>query len=194
MKSQSFGYVLLVVGFLVTSCSQQNTTTESALQPSTNSQPIPQQTFTPITGAFGWKLGEKVEMHNEMKVVSYTSQEDSTILPFEHVIVSTTKDGLIYEIAGFVYPKEEDYSNLKKGIIDALAEKYQILPGYTPNKAYCEFGDKTNSVELEDNGHRLTLKYKNTPLYDAVMSDVRKRMEEEKTRKEQGIKDSLRGL
>jgi hypothetical protein len=112
------------------------------------------------------------------------------------VIVCATKEGLIYRIHGIVYPSQEAYSDVKKGIIDALAKKYQILPGYTPNKRYCEFGDKTNSVELEDEGYplALNLNYKNTPLFDAVLSDYRAISKQEKTRKEQAIKDSLRGL
>lgn len=207
MKSQSFGCVLLVVGFLAPSCSQQNTSTQTASQPSTNSQPIPQKTFTPVTGAFGWKLGGRldsgryeIKMHKDMMMLSYTSERDSTILPFQHVIVCATKEGLIYSITGSIDPSQEEYSNVKKGIIDALAEKYQILPSYTPNRRYCEFGDKTNSVELEDcgvgvpPGYGLVLNYKNAPLFDAVLSDARKISEEEKIRKEQAIKDSLKGL
>jgi hypothetical protein len=143
MKSQTFGYVLLVVGFLVPSCSQQNTSTQTASQPSTNSQPIPQQTFTPITGAFGWKLGErlhserhKIEIHKWLMMVSYDAQQDSTILPFEHVIVCATKEGIICGITAYIRPDQEAYSNVKEGIVKALAEKYQeILPGY-------EFGDR----------------------------------------------------
>jgi len=168
---------------------------------------MPQQTFAPITGAFGWKLGERLRSetyeiveHKDMMMISYTSERDSTILPFQHVIVCATKEGLIYEITGYIDPSQEEYSNVKKGIIDALAEKYQLLPGYTPNRRYCEFGDKTNFVELEDcgvgvpPGYGLKLVYKNAPLYDALMSDARKTIEEEKTKKEQAIKDSFRGL
>jgi hypothetical protein len=129
-------------------------------------------------------------MQKDMMMLSYTSGRDSTILPFEQVKVCATKEGLIYEITGYITPKDEEYSNVKKGIIDALAEKYQILPGYKPNKAYCEYGDKTNSVELEDNGYYLKLSYKNTPLLDAVLSDYTK----EKTKKDQAIKDSFKGL
>jgi hypothetical protein len=197
--------ILISFCFLLPSCSQQNTNTQA--EPSTNSQPIPQQTFTPVTGAFGWKLGEslhsekyKIEMHTWMMMVSYDSKQDSTILPFEHVIVCATKEGLIYSITGHIDPSQEEYSNVKKGIIDALAEKYQILPSYTPNTRYCEFGDKTNSVELEDRGvglppgYGLVLEYKNAPLYDVALSDAKKLSEEEKTRKEQAIRDSLRGL
>jgi hypothetical protein len=111
MKSQSFGCVLLFVDFLVPSCSQHNTTTQTASQPSTNSQPIPQQTFTPITGAFGWKLGERlhseryeIETHKDMMMLSYTTERDSSILPFQQVIVSATKEDLIYRITGIIYP------------------------------------------------------------------------------------------
>jgi hypothetical protein len=196
MKSQSFGFVLLVVGFLVPSCSQQNTSTQTASEGSTNSQPIPQKTFTPITGAFGWKLGESLHSEryeietNKDGTLSYSSGLDSTSLPFEQVIVRATKEGLIYEITGYITPKDEEYSNVKKGIIDALAEKYQILPGYIPNTAYCEFGDKTNSVELEDRGSYLALSYKNTPLLHVVLSDYTKKQ----IRKEKAIQDSFKGL
>jgi hypothetical protein len=197
--------ILIPFCFLLPSCSQQNTNTQA--EPSTNSPPIPQQTFTPITGAFGWKLGErlhseqyKIEMHTWMMTVSYDSKQDSTILPFDHVIVCATKEGLIYSITGYIDPSQDEYSNVKKGIIDALADKYQLLPGYTPNRRYCEFGDKTNSVELEDRGvgvppgYGLVLNYKNAPLSDVALSDAKKLNEEEKTRKEQAIRDSLRGL
>jgi hypothetical protein len=193
--------ILISFCFLLPSCSQQNTSSQA--EPSANSQPIPQQTFIPVTGAFGWKLGErlhseiyKIEMHKWMMMVSYDSKQDSTILPFEHVIVCATKEGFIYSISGIVYPPQDDRANMKKGIIDALAEKYQILPSYTPNTRYCEFGDKTNSVTLEDEGYPLALNldYKNGPLSDVALSDAKKLSEEEKTRKEQVIKDSLRGL
>ncbi len=206
MKSQSFGYVLLVMGFLVPSCSRQDTSTQT-VSPNTNSQPILQQTFAPITGAFGWNLGERLHSetyeivkHKDMMMISYTSERDSTILPFQHVIVCATKEGLIYEITGYIDPSQEEYSNVKKGIIDALASKYQLLPGYTPSRRYCDFGDKTNSVELEDcrvgvpPGYGLKLVYKNAPLYDALMSEATKTIEEEKIKKEQAIKDSFRGL
>jgi hypothetical protein len=135
-----------------------------------------------------------------MMMLSYDSKQDSTILPFGHVIVCATKEGFIYSITGYIDPSQEEYSNVKKGIIDALAEKYQILPGYTPNRRYCEFGDKTNSVELEDRGvgvppgYGLVLNYKNAPLSDAALVDATKIIEEEKTRKDHALKDSLRGL
>jgi len=135
-----------------------------------------------------------------MIMLSYDSEHDPTILPFQQVIVCATKEGLIYSITGYADPSQEEYSNVKKGIIDALAEKYQILPRYTPSNRYYEFGDKTNSVELEDCGEGvppgsgLKLEYKNTPLFDAYISDVTKTMEEEKARQEQAIRDSLKGL
>jgi hypothetical protein len=135
-----------------------------------------------------------------MMMLSYDAQQDSSILPFQHVIVCATKEGLIYSITAHIDPSQEEYSNVKKGIIDALAAKYQILPSYTPNRRYWEFGDKTNSVELEDRGegvppgYGLVLNYKNARLFDAVMSDTTKRMEEEKIKKENAIKDSLKGL
>jgi hypothetical protein len=85
---------------------------------------------------------------------------------------------------------------VKKGLVQTLAGKYPSLFRYSPDPMYCEFGDKTNSVTLQDKGYPLGLElsYKNTPLNDAVVSDQIKIEEEEKIRKEQGIKDSLRGL
>jgi hypothetical protein len=89
---------------------------------------------------------------------------------------------------------------VKKGIVETLAGKYQALSRYIPDPVYCEFGDKTNSVELEDRGvgvppgYGLVLNYKNAPLSDVALSDAKKLNEEEKTRKEQAIRDSLRGL
>jgi hypothetical protein len=197
MKSQSVGLVLLVVGFLVPSCSQQNTSTQTASQPSTNSQPIPQKTFTPVTGAFGWKLGEslhstkyEIKTHKWMMMVSYDAQQDSTILPFESVNVCATKEGIIYGITAYIRPDQEAYSNVREGIVKALAEKYQeILSGY-------EFGDKTNSVTLLDQGYPLGLQlvYKHALLSHAVVSEQIRIQNEEKTRQEQTIKDSLKGL
>jgi len=135
-------------------------------------------------------------MYKDKMMLSYSSARDSTILPFTQVIVCATKEGLIYRITGIIYPSQEEYSNVKKGIVETLAGKYQALSRYTPDPVYCEFGDKTNSVALEDDGYplRLNLCYKNTPLADAALSDTRKVKEEEKTIEEQAIRNSLRGL
>ena len=165
---------------------------------------VPRETkaFLPVTGAFGWKLGEalrsdryKLERLNDGRYsVSYNSDEDGTIAPFKHVYVLATKEGLIYQISAWCDPGEEDYTTFHNSILQTLSEKYQPNAEYGHGKTYHYFGDENALVELEAKVASIEVSYRHMRLWKSLVSELETMKEQELRRKEQGIRDSLKGL
>ena len=173
-------------------------TPQTELWRNTNEVPHETKAFLPVTGAFGWKFGEflssdknQMERLNDGRyTVSYTAKDDPSLSPFRQVIVLATKNKLIYQISGSMEPADEDYTQTKNIMLKTLAEKYQRLPELGQNY----FGDGTNMVELEVKPACLDVVYRNLRLWNALLSETEKKMEENAKEKEQEIKRSFKPL
>lgn len=166
---------------------------------------VPRETkaFVPVTGAFGWKLGEalrsdkyKLERLNDGRYsVSYNSDEDGTLAPFKHVYVLATKEGYIYQISAWIDGDlEVDYATVRNSILQMLAQKYQPNAEYGHGSTYHYFGDENALVELESKPFSIEVSYRHMGLWKSVVSELETMKERESRGKEQEIKDSLKGL
>lgn len=197
----TIGIAFSIVSFAVVGCNKAETKKDDS-----------SIITTPVEGAFGWKLGDKLPGNFSVKIddsgphPSYKAEYEFT--PSKELKLKTTGDDLL----GATYVlrltqdrriceifvsglSSENFSS--KPLIQALTEKYglrnQTSQG-TFNNYY--FGQESRGVELslDEPSHtfyHVFLKYKDKELIKTAVSDDDKRREENNSIEKNNLKNSL---
>jgi hypothetical protein len=195
-------YILLPCCVFVSCSKPQNGPSEA--DHSTNEVPAKAEPSTPITGAFGWRLGDVIrggghrveQLADGRYGLSCDSNEDKTITPFSHIYVLATKEGRIYRITGWIDlgRDDADYSRVYNIAQQTLSEKYQTDKELGQSTTYHYFGDEKSLIELEAKPYCIEVSYSDRRLTESVIAEIAKQKEEESQRRDKTIRDSVKGL
>ena len=144
----------------------------------------------PVTGAFGFKLGERPPDFSEVKTNKHgeleISRNDATNTPpFSDVTATLTSDGRIYWISSMCIVHEGDFFTQEQAVWGVLTEKYRLKSqDCRGDKWEYVFGDEKREVRFEAD---LKLQYMSVIYTDETLAtsewDARRRQEETKARK-----------
>jgi hypothetical protein len=131
-----------------------------------NQSQNPVETFhsklNPVSGAFGWNLGDKlpdsaqVQTNNDDFSLSYDFTPDKPVQGSDLIYeldlhqLNLTADHTIYAITAFGYVHSDDFNIGKDALVQALTDKYGIrehIRNSSTMETY-DFGTEDRSVEL----------------------------------------------
>jgi hypothetical protein len=195
MKNQiiKFAFISIVTVFL-SGCDQSNSRIETF-----------HSKLTPVTGAFGWSLGDRlpesaqIETNSDNFSLSSDFTPNKPVPPFDMFFVWLTSDHTIHSIIGHAYIHSEDLKVQQDALIQALTEKYGIRD-HIHNSSTMDtynFGTEDRSAELsvgisESGNASLFLTYTDRALrYKAQEEDAQRKADAKNSLKEDFKKQGL---
>jgi len=142
--------------------------------PQTNAV-APKSNFQPITGAFGWTLGDKAPTTLGLKRTSdgalMASQRTSEYPPFKDIVLCALDDGTIYQI--FATTSGDgmitDYLEIEKTL------KLRYGNPQFPSGGGEQFGSGTNRIQLTRTDYSATVYYVSEPLATIAQAEQKAR-------------------
>ena len=202
MKDQiiKFAFTLIAATFLC-GCDQSKNRIETF-----------QSKLTPVTGAFGWNLGDKLSDSGQVQTnndgdfsLSYEFTPDKPIQGSDLIYelnlheLNLTADHTIYAVVAYGYVHSDDLKIKKDALVQALTEKYGIRD-HIHNSSMMDtydFGTENRSaelfVEIPESGYAtLSLTYSDRELrYKAQEEDAQRKTDGKNSLKEDFKKQGL---